>query len=164
MNDRGQSTPPPDGKATVRTPPLLAGGVAWLLMWLLARGLPSLGRVWPWNRPAAIALIAIGAGIGVAGLLAFRRARTTADPLRPDRASTLVSSGIYRHSRNPMYVGVAIATLGWALFLGHALAPLGVVAFVLWMDRYQIPAEERALHALFGAEFGRYCRAVRRWL
>ena len=164
MNNRGQSTTQRDGRTTVRIPPLLAGAAAWLLMWLVARTVPSLGHVWPWNRPAAIALIAIGARVGPAGLLAFRRARTTANPLRPERASALVSSGIYRYTRNPMYVGVAIATVGWACFLGHVLAPLGVAGFVLWMDRCQIAAEERALRALFGAEFERYCNEVRRWL
>jgi protein-S-isoprenylcysteine O-methyltransferase Ste14 len=148
----------------LRIPPLLAGAAAWLLMWLVAQALPALGRAWPWQRPTAFALMAIGAGIGIAGVLEFRRARTTVNPLRPDTASTLVAGGIYRHTRNPMYVGVAIATLGWAVLLGHALAPLGVVAFVLWMDRQQIPAEERALHALFGAQFERYCNEVRRWL
>lgn len=164
MNDRNQRAPRPGTRAAVRIPPLLAGAAAWLLMWLVARALPSLGRLWPWNRPCAIALIAIGAGIAIAGLLAFRRARTTANPMRPDKASALVSSGIYRRTRNPMYVGVAIATLGWAVFLGHAVAPLGIVALVAWLDRCQIPAEERALQALFGAEFERYCNEVRRWL
>lgn len=148
----------------MRIPPLLAGAVAWLLMWLVDQALPALGRTWPWQRPTAFALMAIGAGTGIAGVLAFRRARTTVNPLRPDTASTLVANGIYRLTRNPMYVGVAIATVGWAVLLGHILAPLGVVALVLWLDRYQIPAEERALHALFGAQFERYCNEVRRWL
>jgi protein-S-isoprenylcysteine O-methyltransferase Ste14 len=63
-----------------------------------------------------------------------------------------------------MYVALAIALLAWALWLAHALAPLGVAAFVAWMNRYQIATEERALHALFCAEFERYCSEVRRWL
>lgn len=164
MNSRSASTPPQDNQATLRIPPVLAGAAIWLVMWLVARALPALGRAWPWHRPAAIALIAVGAGIALAGVLAFRHARTTVNPLRPHQASTLVASGIYRHTRNPMYVGVAVATMGWAILLSHVLAPLGVVAFVLWMDRYQIAAEERALHARFGADFERYCNEVRRWL
>jgi protein-S-isoprenylcysteine O-methyltransferase Ste14 len=100
----------------------------------------------------------------LAGLAAFRRARTTVNPLQPDRASALVSAGIYRYTRNPMYLALAMALLAWGLWLGHAVAPCGVAIFVAWMNRYQIAPEERALAGLFGAEFERYRREVRRWL
>jgi len=108
-------------------------------------------------------LLTAGA-IGIAGVRAFQRARTTVDPLRPEKASALVTSGIYRRTRNPMYVALAIALLGWAIWLGHPLALLGVAAFVAWINRFQIAPEERALRALFGPEFERYCSEVRRWL
>jgi len=102
--------------------------------------------------------------VGLAGVVAFRRARTTVNPLQPERASALVTGGIYRHTRNPMYLAVATMLLAWGLWLGNALGPLGAVLFVAWMDRLQIPPEERALAALFGEEFERYRRKVRRWL
>ena len=76
----------------------------------------------------------------------------------------LVTTGIYRKTRNPMYVALAMALLAWAVWLAHPLALAGVVAFVAWMNRYQIAPEERALHALFGTEFERYRSEVRRWL
>ena len=155
---------PPTGDPPVRIPPLVVGIVIWLLMWIGARALPTLGQPSRWTVVAAIVCFAAGATIAVAGLLEFRRARTTSNPLRPDAATGLVTSGIYRLTRNPMYVGFACLTLGWAAYLGHALAPLGVVAFVAWISRFQIPPEERALAALFGDAFDRYRSRVRRWI
>ena len=133
-------------------------------MWAASRAWPSWRLVIPGRTIVAVVLFLVAAAIGMAGVRAFHRARTTSNPLRPERASALVSSGIYRYTRNPMYVALALALLAWAAWLGHALAPAGVVAFVAWMNRFQIAPEERALQALFGEEFERYCAEVRRWL
>ena len=138
--------------------------LAALLAWLAARSAPALDVDFPARRALALLLFIVAGAVGVAGILEFRRARTTVNPLQPERASALVTGGIYRHTRNPMYVAVATLLLAWALWLGNALAPLGTVLFVAWMDRLQIPPEERALQTLFGAEFERYRSEVRRWL
>jgi protein-S-isoprenylcysteine O-methyltransferase Ste14 len=152
----------PDRK--VRVPPVALFVVVALLMWAVASCLPSWRIAFPGRTPATVLLLLVAGAIGIAGVRAFHRARTTVNPLRPERASALVTSGIYRRTRNPMYVALAIALLAWALWLAHPLALLGVAAFVGWMNRYQIAPEERALQALFGAEFERYCSEVRRWL
>lgn len=149
---------------TLRVPPVALFLVAGLLMWASSAWLPSWRISLPGRTVIAVLLLLAAGAIGIAGVRAFGRARTTVDPLRPQRASALVTSGIYRRTRNPMYVALATALLAWAVWLAHALAPLGVAAFVAWMDRYQIAPEERALRALFGTEFERYCSEVRRWL
>ena len=133
-------------------------------MWAITRVAPSLSFDFGGRRLASLQLLLLAAAIGLAGTRSFSRARTTVNPLQPERTSALVTTGIYRYTRNPMYVAVALALLGWSLFLGHLLAPLGAVVFVAWMDRRQIPAEEHALRGLFGASFDRYCGEVRRWL
>jgi protein-S-isoprenylcysteine O-methyltransferase Ste14 len=133
-------------------------------MWLVARLSPALAVFIPGRRGVALALAATGAAVALAGVAEFRRVRTTVNPLRPEKASALVTSGIFRWTRNPMYLGLAIVLLGWAAWLAHPLAALGVPAFVLWMGRWQIPREERALEQLFGAEFAQYKTRVRRWL
>jgi protein-S-isoprenylcysteine O-methyltransferase Ste14 len=148
----------------VRVPPVALFVVVALLMWTVASSLPSWRIAFPSRTLATVLLLVVAGAIGIAGVRAFHRARTTVNPLRPERASALVTSGIYRRTRNPMYVALAIALLAWALWLAHPLALLGVAAFVGWMNRYQIAPEERALQALFGAEFERYCSEVRRWL
>lgn len=148
----------------LRVPPVALFVLVALLMWAVASWLPSWRIALPGRTVVVILLLLAAGAIGIAGVRAFGRARTTVDPLRPEKASALVTSGIYRRTRNPMYVALAIALLGWTLWLEHPLAVLGVPAFVAWINRFQITPEERALRALFGAEFERYCSEVRRWL
>jgi len=98
------------------------------------------------------------------GIVSFRQARTTVNPMKPDTTSSLVVSGIYRWTRNPMYLGFLLVLLGWALFLSNALAFVLLPAVIFYMDRFQIEPEERALHSLFGQQFVIYTSRVRRWL
>lgn len=142
-----------------RIPPPLVAIISGLLMWLAVRPIAPLGgRLW-----LALLVVLAGAAVCLAGVASFRRARTTVNPLKPESASSLVIAGIYRHTRNPMYLGFTIILLGWCVFLGSALAVLGVAAFVLYIGRFQIRPEERALRELFGAEFEAFCGRVRRW-
>ncbi|AYC31569.1 isoprenylcysteine carboxylmethyltransferase family protein [Pseudomonas cavernae] len=148
-----------------RIPPPLVATLFGLLMWLVAHLLPGrLELAIEWRLGTALAVLLVGVGVCLAGVLSFRRARTTVNPLKPETASALVSSGIYRYTRNPMYLGFATALLAWSVFLAWPPAVLGVLGFVLYMNRFQIAPEEWALSALFGADFYQYCGRVRRWL
>lgn len=148
----------------LKVPPLAVLLCAAAAMWLAAAAAPSLTRAWPFAAVAAGILSLAGLAVALAGVLSFRRARTTVNPLTPGAASALVTSGIYRFTRNPMYLGFALVLLAWAVFLGNPLSLALVGAFVLYIDRFQIQPEERALAALFGAAFKTYTQAVRRWL
>ena len=117
----------------------------------------------PGQNWLAVVLISAGFLIGIAGVVTFRRARTTVDPRKP-RASSLVTWGVYALSRNPMYLGGLIMLLGWALFLSNALAFLFLPAYILYIDRFQIAPEERALTSLFGETYAAYQVRARRWL
>jgi protein-S-isoprenylcysteine O-methyltransferase Ste14 len=119
---------------------------------------------WPALRILAVALVLLGLAIDVVGVLSFRRARTTVNPLKPANTSALVTSGIYRLTRNPMYLGMATLLAGWAAWLGTPWALAGVIAFVAWITRFQIVPEERALSHLFGGDFDAYRARVRRWI
>lgn len=144
-------------------PPAVALTVAlamWLASWLVAP-LPVPFGV---RAAVAIALLSIGMGFSVAGMVAFRRARTTMNPMKPGAASSLVCSGIYRFTRNPMYLGLLFDLLAWAVFLSNVAALLGVPLYMLYIHRFQIVPEERALAALFGGEYAAYRQKVRRWL
>ena len=148
----------------IRIPPLLLTGILALLMWLLST------VTWIIPMPESIRLIsasiplAVGAVFTLGGVMAFRVARTTVDPRTPEKASALVTSGVYRYSRNHMYVAFALFLLAWAIYLAAPWSLGGVAGFVLFMDRLQIPAEEQALESLFGDDFRRYRERVRRWL
>jgi protein-S-isoprenylcysteine O-methyltransferase Ste14 len=113
---------------------------------------------------AAAAIALAGIAFSAAGVLAFRRARTTVNPTRPEEATQLVRSGVYRITRNPMYVGLACLLVAWAVFLSSPWALLGPLAFVLYIGRFQIAPEERALAKLFGSDYSAYQAEVRRWL
>ncbi len=115
-----------------------------------------------WVLASAVALI--GVGFSGAGVASFRRAKTTLNPMKPETASSLVTSGLYAHSRNPMYVGVLTVLIAWAVFLSSLWALGGPLVFFMYMNRVQIPAEERALSHLFGAPYADYRARVRRWL
>ena len=151
-------------RATIRMPPLAIAASFGLAMWLVARALPTLRIDFPARQAVALALLALGLAVSLAGVLEFRRARTTTNPLRPSAASSLVITGIYTRTRNPMYLGFAVALLAWSAWLGHPVSLLGMAGFVAWMNRFQIVAEERAISASFGEEFERYRNRVRRWI
>lgn len=147
-----------------RIPPPIVGLLSAGLMWLLARELPQYRIPAPGATEAAILLAMIGAAIDLAGLAAFRKARTTINPLRPEKASSLVQNGIYRYTRNPMYLGMLVLLLAWTAYLAHPAAFAMLPLFVLYLNRFQIAPEERALARLFGAEFDAYRNRVRRWI
>lgn len=119
----------------------------------------------PLVRTAAVAvLLSFAALCGPAAIAAFRRARTTVDPTRPEKASSLVTTGIYRLSRNPMYLALAVALGAWAVWLAVPWCALGPLAFAGYLTRFQIVPEERVMHQKFGAAYDDYRRRTRRWL
>jgi protein-S-isoprenylcysteine O-methyltransferase Ste14 len=144
-------------------PPVVAALAALLMVWL-AGGWSALGGSSQGPLSVVVLLVAAGLAFDLAGLWAFRHQGTTINPLRPERASSLVTGGVYRVSRNPMYVGLGCLLLAWAVYLGSPWAVLGPVLFVAWITRFQIVPEERVLGRLFGTEFEAYRRRVRRWL
>ena len=109
-------------------------------------------------------IIALGAWVVVQGARTFWRNRTTIDPVELGRASALVTGGVFRLSRNPMYVGFTATLVGWAVCLAAPWALFGPVAFVLFTTRFQIIPEERVMRAKFGQVYDDYRAQVRRWL
>jgi protein-S-isoprenylcysteine O-methyltransferase Ste14 len=111
-----------------------------------------------------VSLALIGLATCLAGVASFRRANTTVNPMKPDLTSLLVVSGIYKYTRNPMYLGFALILFGWAAHLSNLTAVALVPAFVLYIDRFQIRPEEHVLASLFPHEYPRYQAQVRRWI
>jgi protein-S-isoprenylcysteine O-methyltransferase Ste14 len=96
--------------------------------------------------------------------VALHRAHTTVNPVHVDQASSIVTNGVYRLTRNPMYVGLALLLTAWAIWLAVPWAFAGPALFGLYIYRFQILPEERAMEAKFGAEYLAYKQRVRRWL
>jgi len=148
----------------LRIPPLAVTVAAGTLAWAIARFFPALelgllARAW-----LAVGFVLLGSACSLLGVATFRLARTTVNPLQPEAATTLVVSGIYRFSRNPMYLGFLWLLLGELAWLANPIALLAAPAFVVYLNRYQIVPEEQGLHQRFGLEYALYTARVRRWL
>lgn len=144
-------------------PPVVALLVAGA-MWIISRFTPLLAIPPFVLGTAAIAIALAGASFMVAAVMTFRRAGTTVNPKKPAETSALVSSGIYRASRNPMYAGLLLALIAWTVFLSAPWSLVGPLAFVVYINRFQIVPEERMLLAKFGEAYAFYKSKARRWL
>jgi protein-S-isoprenylcysteine O-methyltransferase Ste14 len=144
-------------------PPAVALLVA-LLMWLMSSQGVSVEAPFGLRVGVAVVVACIGLAIAAAGIISFRRAKTTINPTKPTATSSLVTSGVFRFTRNPMYLSLLLLLLAWAVYLSSWLAVLFLPAFVLYINRFQITPEERALSNLFGAPYAAYKGRVRRWL
>ena len=148
----------------LKIPPVVVGLLLGAVMYAISRFAPVFAFALPAGRIIAASLAVIGVVIALLGVVSFRRAGTTVNPLQPAAASQLVVSGIYRRTRNPMYLGMLLVLLGWGVVLANAIAFLAATAFIPLMNRLQIGPEERILAATFGPAFTAYQSAVRRWL
>ena len=133
-------------------------------MWVAAHLPPILQLPELVRLLVAVGLGAIGVAVAIGGVMSFRRARTTVNPLKPETSAALVSTGVYSFTRNPMYLGMVLVLFAWAVYLSSIWALLGPGLFALYITRFQIVPEERVLDRLFGASFAAYKERVRRWL
>lgn len=148
----------------LKLPPPAVSLICGTGMWLGARALPAFNMEWSGHTALAVFLALAGFGIDLVGLLAFRRQRTTVNPLSPHAASELVCTGIYRFSRNPMYLGQLVFLAAWAVWLDNPVALIGLPACAAYLTRFQILPEERILAEKFGEAYADYRRRVRRWI
>jgi protein-S-isoprenylcysteine O-methyltransferase Ste14 len=148
----------------LKVPPLAVVLFTAGLMWLVSWAVPAFQFVFPARNFFAVSFAAAGAVTIALGVASFRRAGTTFNPMKPESSFSLVHSGVYKLTRNPMYLGFLLVLVGWAIFLSNALAFLLLPVFIFYMNRFQIEPEERALTSRFGKEFVAYKSRVRRWL
>lgn len=144
-------------------PPLLFMAIA-VAMWFVSRDQPQLLPGGHWSLGFTIVLVTLALWMGGPAIRAFRSAKTTINPIQIDQVSTLVTTGVFGISRNPMYVSLSLLLIAWMVQLGTAWAALGPVFFVVFITRFQIIPEERALIGLFGKTYTDYQSRVRRWL
>ena len=147
----------------LKVPPVIVFLFFSALMYFLAKVLPVgyfdfFGRTY-----IMIGLLVIASIVVVWALFQFYSRKTTVDPRDPSKASSLVDSGVYAYSRNPMYLAMLMVLLAFGLWLGNAFNTLLAAGFVGYMNRFQIEPEERSLGLIFGKEYRQYCLKVRRW-
>ena len=162
--DKQRRKKDPMSTLDLKVPPLVVAAIAAIAMWLVTFVSPVMVLAPAVRVGLVLVSVIVGVGISLTGIITFRRTKTTVNPHTPEKASSLVTVGIYQFTRNPMYVGVLCVLLGWAIFLSAPLALVGPLAFYLYIGRFQITPEEKALHLLFGSEYSMYKQRVRRWL
>ncbi|MFT0212107.1 isoprenylcysteine carboxylmethyltransferase family protein [Pseudomonas sp. F1_0610] len=147
-----------------RIPPPIVMLFSAIMMWVLSYGM------WHWRLPMRLRLIIVvillmlSMTIGWLALAQFKRAQTTANPLNLERSSRLVMTGVYRFSRNPMYLALALILLAWAVLLSSPFTLIGWAFFIFYITQFQIKPEERMLEQLFPEQYEVYRNNVRRWL
>lgn len=148
--------------------PVVQVAIALILMTLLQHFLPYLNYSALVNSfisvTAALILLFLALAIGIFSLYSFNKHQTTVNPTKPETSSKIVDSGIYRYSRNPMYLAMLLGLLAYACYLENPLAFVICGLFVIYIRRYQIVPEERMLTTLFGQAYRDYQQQVRRWL
>lgn len=148
----------------LRIPPLALFVVFGLTIWAVGTYFPAANIALPGSQTIAFVSFLLGLGIVSAGVFEFRRRKTTMSPFSPERTASVVSSGIYRWSRNPMYLGMALVLFGLAVWRSSVPGFVVALLFCAYMTRFQIRPEERMLLKLFGAEYSAYLTRVRRWI
>jgi len=135
-----------------------------ILMWFLSAIFPDIDIPNVIQKSIALIVVGIALFFAFAGVYSFRKAKTTVDPRKPNTTSSLVTSGIYRWTRNPMYVGFLFVLLAWGIYLSNLWSLVLSIGYVFYMNRFQIQPEEKVLEKLFGKEYLRYKQQARRWL
>lgn len=147
-----------------KIPPPIVTFIFGFAMWNTAVVTPATDLSW-WTRYLGLGVFVALGLVGLsAGAISFRLAKTTVNPLNPEATTSLVTSGIYKVTRNPMYVGLAFLLCAWGFYLGSLWATPFIILFVGFIQRFQIVPEERALVQIFNEQFMVYKAQVRPWL
>jgi protein-S-isoprenylcysteine O-methyltransferase Ste14 len=147
-----------------KIPPALQFVTVAALMWWISDSIPWLDYSSIQLKWLGISLFLIGVFIGLLGVYEFWKQRTTVDPHKPEKVSSFVHAGIYRFTRNPMYLGLLVGLIGILFYFTNPVNILPVIGFVLYMNRFQIIPEERVMVKKFGEDFLEYKQSVRRWI
>lgn len=148
----------------LKVPPVAQVIITAAAMYGVSKMVPALTFSLNGSTALAVGLGMMGMSLGVMGVTQFRKAQTTPNPQALEKVSSLVTSGVYQYSRNPMYVGLVLILFSWALYLSHFLAFVLLPIFILYMIRFQIQPEERMLAQKFGKAYQVYKAKVRRWV
>ncbi len=148
----------------LKVPPPVVFSVFAGLMWLLSRAIPTAELDVPAHKALAAGTAALAGIFGTAGILSIFRAKTTINPHDPRKSSSLVTTGVYSVTRNPMYLSLLLVLLGWSIYLSNLVSFVLLPLFIAYLNRFQIKPEEQVLASLFRSEFEAYCKRVRRWL
>lgn len=148
----------------LKVPPVLQVATFAILIWLISKLTTVKHFEFIFQKELSWLTFAFGTLIGLAGVYSFRKAQTTTDPTKPEKASKLVTAGIYNFSRNPMYLGMFFILLAFVIRLGNLYSAPVLLLYVWYITTFQIKPEEAALKTLFEDDYINYLKTVRRWI
>ncbi len=151
-------------KLEMKIPPVVVTLLTALLMWGSSLLLSQSHWSFTLRLLLFILLVIIGGSVALLGVWQFYKNKTTVNPIDPNNVNGIVCDGIYKYTRNPMYVGLALLLMGLVFLLGKLLLLFWVVFFVIYITKFQIKPEEQFLSNKFGKEFENYKKSVRRWV
>lgn len=148
----------------LKIPPVLVFGITVLLMWLISEYVPKV--IIGFSTPLWLILLVVSVGVFflVMSLIQFSKSKTTVNPHKPENSSSIVKIGIYRYTRNPMYLGLLVILISCALYFGNSYSFLMIPVFIWYMNTFQIKPEEEMLAKLFGEDYKEYQQKARRWI
>jgi len=148
----------------LKIPPPIVAIICGLMIWKFSELLPTLIINVEIRHGIAYTLLGIAGAIDIWALLSFRKQKTTIDPRYPHKTSSIVSCGIYNHTRNPMYLGLVLILSATSIYFSTCFGFFVIAAFILYMNAFQIKPEEEALEKQFGEAYLTYKSSVRRWI
>ena len=148
----------------LKYPPILQILVSLAIAWALQRSLPQFSVDVPFAEWIGVALGVIGVLITSVAVGIFAKNKTTINPVQPEQASRLVTDGLYRVTRNPMYLGLLLLVTGVVIWFENLAGIASIVLFIVTMTLFQIKPEEQVIEEKFGADYLAYKKQVRRWI
>ncbi len=148
----------------LKVPPLLLCIVCILLMYAMHLLFPFFVAALPLVNLVLLSCFLMAGYFGLSGTYEFKKAKTTVHPIKMEGVSTIVDSGVYRFTRNPMYLGLLLLLFGYGYWQQNLLSLLLCAGFVAYMNRFQIKPEEDFLEQQFGKAYTEYKARVRRWI
>ena len=118
----------------------------------------------PYFKAIGIIFLILGFIIIFLAVLKFIKIKTTVDPTRPHKTSNLVISGIYKITRNPMYLGMLFLIMAYTIYTNNVVGSITIPIFIFYINKFQIEPEEIEMRKKFGESFENYCKKVNRWI
>lgn len=151
-------------KLELKIPPLVVTLTFGFVIWAVSTWFSSVNFNLIFLKVFAFTVFGLGVIIALVAVIKFNKEDTTVDPTKPSKSTSLVINGVYRYTRNPMYLSFFLWLLAYTLYLGNPVNLLSLVFFIIYMNNFQIKPEERALRETFGNEYEVYSSRVRRWI
>lgn len=148
----------------LKIPPPFIALICAVLMWVLGRLFADFDFDFSYRKLISALLLSTGISIDLLALFKFRQKQTTINPMKPDKSTELVITGIYKLSRNPMYLGLVFILCSGVMFLGNAASLIMLPVFIFYITKFQILPEETIMQEKFPESFSEYKQKVRRWL